>query len=592
MQSAIILAVLTPLALVAAWPLKRLRPAVGRLAVVAPVPALLLATVGGDVAVDLPWLLIGGLWGLDLIGRVFLGFTAAAWLAAGIYARSYLAHDAARPRFELFHLLTMSGNLGVTVSLDVGSFLLFFTLTSFAAYGLITHRREASALEAGRIYMVLVVVGEVLLFWGILLAAQQAGTMRLDELAAGVAVSPQRNQITGLLLVGFGIKVGLMPLHMWLPLAHPAAPTPASAVLSGAIIKTGLLGWLRFLPLGVLSLPEWGAVCVAAGMAGAFLAVVIGVLQTEPKTVLAYSSVSQMGLVTVGIGVALMAPAAWEKILPALLLFALHHAIAKSSLFLGVGVAARARNRRQQWMVMVGLSLSALSLAGLPLTTGFAAKAALKYAAGSSPSLWAEMLAALLPATGLMTALLGARFLWLLWPRADATRGPRALGAKSDVADRPLLPTGVVVPWGVLTALGVVAFFFWRWRGVANDVWYSLAPDKLWQAMGPILLAGGILLVFRTFPAMTARLARITIPAGDLIVPLAWFVGWCRRAGNEWVINRLRAAAAKPRRGMRWLLGPATQRRLERIALLLESDLSAGLLIGVLAVLVFALLMR
>lgn len=582
-QVGLLLTVLVPLALAAAWPIRRFRGAVGPLAVVAPLPALLLAAVGVEAPLELSWLLFGGRWGLDGTGRVFLGFTATVWLAAGLFTRPSLAGDAARDRFEWFHLLTMSGNFGVIIAQDAGSFLLFFALTSLAAYGLITHTREPASFAAGRTYMILVILGEIVLFWGVLLAVDQSGTFRLDKLPSGVAASPLRNSIAGLVLVGFGIKMGVMPLHIWLPLAHPAAPTPGSAVLSGAIIKTGLLGWLRFLPLGEVGLPEWGAVCVVAGVATAFFAVLIGLTQSHPKTVLAYSSVSQMGLITVGIGTALLAPAAWKTISAAMLLYAAHHALTKGALFLGVGVAAaRPVHLWQRRLVMAGLIVSGLSLAGLPLTTGYVAKAALKDTAASAPEAWAEGLHLILPASGVMTALLVSRFLWLVWPGRSESHGS--------------LTAGLLLPWAALTACGILLVFVWRWQQNINPAWLSFAPHSLWSALWPILLAGGILGLLRfrpvgaAHPGWASRLTRIQIPAGDLVVPLTAVVVWGRRVGNAWAVVPLRAAASRRRLGTRRLFRPHSQRHLERISRAMESDLSAGLWLALLAALMLALL--
>jgi hydrogenase-4 component B len=114
----------------------------------------------------------------------------------------------------------------------------------------------------------------------------------------------------GLLAAGFAVKAGIMPLHVWLPLAHPAAPVAASAVLSGALIKAGLIGWLRLLPLGGAAWPGWGTVFVVVGLTTAIAGALIGVAQTRPKVVLAYSSVSQMGIIATLVGVGLLAPAA------------------------------------------------------------------------------------------------------------------------------------------------------------------------------------------------------------------------------------------------------------------------------------------
>jgi hydrogenase-4 component B len=162
------------------------------------------------------------------------------------------------------------------------------------------------------------------------------GTLALVELPARLAGAPGGELAAALLIAGFGVKAGLLGLHVWLPLAHPVAPTPASAVLSGAMVKAGLLGWLRFLPLGTAALPVVGATLVVLGLAGAFLAALAGVLQRDAKTILAYSTVSQMGLLAVGVGLALAEPAAWPLAAAALPLYALHHGCTKAALFLGV----------------------------------------------------------------------------------------------------------------------------------------------------------------------------------------------------------------------------------------------------------------
>lgn len=573
----IMLTVIFPLALVAIWPSRQCRVWVGRLAVWAPIPALVLVLLATELTVELPWLLLGSRWGLDATGRVFLGFTATIWLAAGIFGRTYLQSDPTRERFELFHLLTMAGNLGVIISQDMVSFLLFYTLMSLAAYGLITHNREPDSMRAGRTYIILAVFGEVLLFWAVILTAQQTDTLYFEGLATKLAVSPFRNVIAGLLLVGFGIKLGVMPLHFWLPLAHPAAPTPASALLSGSIIKTGLLGLLRFLPFGAVVMYEWGAVCIIAGIASAFIAVLIGLTQDNPKTVLAYSSVSQMGLLSIGVGAALMAPDAWKMIAAALLLYATHHAVVKASLFLGVGVAqAEMSSRWQRTLVTTGLVMAALSLAGLPLTSGFAAKIALKYSAAATPEPWASAFAWILPLTGVMTTLLVARFLYLVWPSPQHSH-------------RKLAPA-LAISWSVLTAGAVVLFFALRFREVVKPTWVSLAPQTLWAATWPIVAAGGVFLVLRVSSSFRRRLQSIQIPAGDLVVPLTLALAYCRRIWNAVAVTGMSALTYKMHHHLSNSVSAVARQILQYLSQRLENDLATGVLIGLLAIAIFTLM--
>lgn len=576
-ETLLLLTVIVPLALVLLWPARRCRPWVGRFGLLAPLPAILLVTAGEHVVVELPWLLLGTRAAMDTTGQVFLGFTATLWLASGIFARSYLAHDPHRERFELFWLLTMSGNLGLIVAQDMVSFLLFFTLMSFSAYGLITHDRTLESLRAGRIYIVLAIFGEILLFWAAVLAVHQTGSFDFDDLTTGLAGSPLRSVIAGLLLVGFGIKLGMMPLHFWLPLAHPAAPTPASAVLSGAIIKTGLLGMIRFLPLGEVAMYEWGVICVAVGIASAFIGVLIGLTQHNPKTVLAYSSVSQMGLVSIGLGAALMVPEAWPTIRAAILLFAVHHAVTKAALFLGVGVAqTNMASRTSQALVTSGLVLAALALAGLPLTSGFVAKNGLKYAAAAMPEFWALSLVWLVPLTGITTTLLVCRFLYLVRPSRPSSHGQ--------------LSSSMAITWGILTVGPVVLFVSSGAVQAIPATWSSLTLVKVWGATWPLIGAGVLVFVLCVHPSSRARLRKIRIPAGDLIVPVTIVSAWCLRVWNRTVVYSISAMIRAIRGPFTRRVAPHCLQVLIRIEHRVSTDFAAGVLVGLLIVAMFMLM--
>ena len=537
-------------------------------------PALVFLVFGGTGAIEVPWLLLGSRLGVDAVGRVFLGVTAALWLAAGLYARSYLAHDEDRGRFHVFFLLTMTGNLGVAVAQDAASFLAFFTLMSVAAYGLIVHDRQASSLRAGRVYMVMTISGEMLLFVGLVLLAFETRSLAFEGLSAGLAETPRRDLIIGLLLAGFGIKLGVMPLHSWLPMAHPAAPTPASAVLSGAMIKTGLLGLLRTLPLGVVALPGWADVCFVAGITTSLLAALIGTAQRNPKAVLAYSSISQMGLITVGLGAGLAAPAAWPGISSMLLLWVVHHATAKVALFLGVGVAgARLPSRWSRHLVQAGLLVAALSLAGLPLTMGFAAKSALKYSTATVVP-WTAGLVWLLPLTSVTTTLLVSRFLWLVWPARRQGHGD--------------LRAGMAIPWAVLTASVVAGFFFARSQGLVNAAWLSLGPLSVWASVWPMLVAGIVVLLVATRPRVARGLARLNIPEGDIVVPVTAVACWFRREWNRIAVVHLPKWFQTLQQAWHDKTVPVILRWQDRLSQSLENDLSAGLLIAVLVIILFA----
>ena len=377
------------------------------LLILGPLPALLAALslpVGSQL--DLPWLFLGTALGLDATSAIYLLFTAILWLAAGIYSAFAFRGTADAGRFRVMFLLAMAGNLWLIVGQDLFSFYAGFAIMGLAAYGLVIHDGSLAALRAGKVYLVMALFGEMSLFVALVVIAQQTGTTMptpedLTQLS-GLAIA--------LLIIGLGVKAGLVPLHLWLPLAHPAAPIPASALLSGAMIKVAILGWLRFLPVGAIALPEWGGLLAAFGLLTLFYALPIGLVQADPKVILAYSSISKMGLLMLCLGLVLMEPALAPVGVAAISLYAAQHALVKGGLFLGVGLRKQTEPEFLQPVVLAGLVLLALALAGAPLTSGAVAKYALKPVLSGAEWPWVTA-AAVVASVG--TSLLMARFIWV-----------------------------------------------------------------------------------------------------------------------------------------------------------------------------------
>ena len=398
--------------------------------VIAPLPALLAAAiVPVGSSVSLTWLLLGVELGLDDTGRVFLLFSGLLWLVASLYAAGSQASDHKATRFRIFFLLAMAGNLGLIVAQDMVSFYLGFTLMGLAAYGLIAHPASQHARRAARRYLVWTIAGEMLLFVAIvMLAAQHSGVMSFSVLQA----SPPAGLVMLMLLIGFGIKLALPGLHLWLPQAYAVTPTPAVAVLSGSMINAGLLGWLRFLPAGDTALVDWGQVLLAAGITGILFGAMAGLLQRSPRLLLGYSSISKMGVLTSGMGAALAWPETAPVVIAAVVIYAAHHALVKGALFLGLGLVER--DGLRPW-IQVGLVFLALALAGAPLTSGAFAKSVLTSSLPES----AQHLITLLAASAFATTLLMVRFLFLV-------RGLR-------VSKPSPLPTESITAWLMLLAI-------------------------------------------------------------------------------------------------------------------------------------------
>ena len=317
---------------------------------------------------------------LDVPGAMLLGAAALLWIGAGAYASAYLRGAPNAARFAEWWLLTLAGSLGVFIAADLVSFYLTFSVVSLAAYGLIVHDGTPGSRRAGIIYVALAVLGEAFLLMAFVFMAVGVpdGSLLIRDAVAALPGSPWRDPALALLILGFGLKIGLAPLHVWMPLAYTEAPIPAAAVLSGAAVKAGIIGLIRFLPLGA-ALPGWGEALAAAGLFSAFYGVAVGITQHNPKTILAYSSVSQMGLLAAVLGMGL---AAGDPGAASVASFAAaHHMLVKGALFLALGVAVASGAR--PWPVLLPAAVLALSLGGLPLTGGALAKLAVKATLGA-----------------------------------------------------------------------------------------------------------------------------------------------------------------------------------------------------------------
>lgn len=505
-QLLLILGLALPLLAVLACFGRALRDRLWLLLALIPLPALAAALMSimrigsGEVAAvsllfDPSGLAIGLV--VDRPGAVLLGVAALLWAAAGLYAGPMLQVSPHRGRFTVFWLLTLTGSLSVFVTADLLSFYLAYGLVSLAVFGLIAHAGTRFARRATSLYLLLAVLGEIalLLAFVLLAAASPELGLAITSTIAALDGSPWYWITMGLLLVGFALKLALVPVHFWMPLAHTAAPVPASAILSGAAVKAGVIGLIRFLPFEA-GAPHWGYLLLSVGLITAYYAVAIGVTQREVKTVLAYSTVSQMGLIAAATGLALSAgePAA----IALLTLYAAHHLLAKGALFLGVGVVVDGVTRRR-WLVLLPAVLVGLGIAGLPLTGGAAAKLALKPLFDTP---WLGFLAAL-SAAG--STLLMLHFLHRLWLSGEPVE------SRSSGVFRRLLPwwlmalAALLLPWQLPAWLGLGTWQSWLVP--------TLSLAALWKALWPMLLGAlAALALWRWGERLPA------VPPGDILV--------------------------------------------------------------------------
>lgn len=327
---------------------------------------------------------------LDALSAVFLVLLGATSAGISLFAAGYFRHGEGTPPGLLclqYHLFLASMGF-VLLADDAYGFMVAWETMALSSYFLVTTQHRLPEIRrAGFLYLLIAHVGAltILLSFGVLQGDSWQFTF---DAMRGANLSPEWAATAFLLaLFGFGAKAGLVPLHVWLPEAHPAAPSPVSALMSGVMLKIAVYGVLR-VTFDLLGEPTWwwGLVPLAVGLFTAFYGVVFAAVQTDMKRLLAYSSIENIGLVFTGIGLAVVFLGVGMRTAAVLALVAslyhcLNHALMKSLLFLGTGAVLHATGERNlgrlgglihrmpwvAWLTLVG----ALAVAGLPPLNGF-----------------------------------------------------------------------------------------------------------------------------------------------------------------------------------------------------------------------------
>jgi formate hydrogenlyase subunit 3/multisubunit Na+/H+ antiporter MnhD subunit len=481
-----------PLAMLLACMVAGLRRRMPPLLALAPIPALATALFADATPLVLGNARFALSFAVDPPGAMLLFVAAILWIAAGAYATTGLRGASHAGGMVVSWLMTLTGCVGVFLAADIVGFYFLLAVLSVGASGLILQGGTPEALRASAVYLGLALIAEALLLAGLVMLAVVTpdGSLLIQDVAAALPTSPWRDLTLMLLLGGLGMKAGLVPLHFWMPLAYGAAPIPAAAVMSGAVVKASALALIRFLPFDA-GLPDFGLPLAAIGLCGAFYGVAIGITQSSPKIVLAYSSVSQMGFLVAVIGMGLAAGDAGTPL--AASFYAAHHLLVKGALFLAVGVVATTGSRRL-WWVMVPAAILALGIGGLPLTGGALAKLVMKPVLGDGLVEWLATLSAI------GTTLLMLHFLHRL--AASAAQEPSASA-----------PAGCALPWMLMFVSGIgVPWMLYSATGIGN--WYdALQPGILWAALWPVLIGAGLALGLWRWGRYLPL-----IPAGDIVV--------------------------------------------------------------------------
>ena len=316
-----------------------------------------------DFFFRIEWFLFGLEFNVDVIAKQFLFFTSFVWLISAFYAFYTITQE--KKQYFFWFILTFVGNYFLCFSFDVISFYILFSLMSISSFGLILHTQTHKAKQAAFVYIKYAIFGEIIIFIGIVSLVFHFGSFNFYNFTNSQIIFAHL-----LILIGFGIKVGVFLLHSWLPLAHTNAPASASAVLSAVMLKAGVLGWLRFFNETLV----YEQMVVYALMIAGVLGILIGfygLFQDKLKAILAYSSISQMGFVVMMFSLAMYDTSNYQAIITAISFFIIHHAFNKAAIFL---LANEIKRSGLNILNLFIFFVASLSLIGLPFTSGALAK--------------------------------------------------------------------------------------------------------------------------------------------------------------------------------------------------------------------------
>jgi formate hydrogenlyase subunit 3/multisubunit Na+/H+ antiporter MnhD subunit len=489
---------------------------------------------------------------LDPLSRVFLVLLGAASTGVSIFAAGYFRKGQGTAPGVLglqYHLFLASMGF-VLLADDAYAFMVAWETMALSSYFLVTAQHGIPEIRsAGFLYLLIAHLGaiSILLCFGIL----QGGTWQFtfDAMRAADLSPAWAAAAFGLALFGFGAKAGLLPMHVWLPEAHPAAPSPVSALMSGVMLKTAIYGVLR-VTFDLLGDPAWwwGLAPVVLGLATALFGVVFAAVQTDMKRLLAYSSIENIGVLFTGIGLAIVfqgvgMPSLATLSLIAVLYHALNHAFMKSLLFLGTGAVLHATGERNlgrlgglihrmpwvAWLTLVGV----LAIAGLPPLNGFVSEWLLLQAflfSHEVPHQFVNMLlplgAAIIALAAALAAYVMVKFFGVIFlgqPREAALAHAHDAGGYEKVG-LAWLAIGCVLlglfPAQVIGALGAATIQLIGTAPAADaSPWWMLAPLPDRQvSYAPLVLLAVILAVLATTSILVRRVYRRKVrraPAWD-----------------------------------------------------------------------------
>lgn len=279
---------------------------------VALLPAIALVFVPVELCIELPWFQLGTGLGINTGSRWWLAISVVMWGAASTFMTVHGGRGVYHPLTSLL-LLSLTGQMGAVLATDMIGFFAFSTLMGYACIGLLLADTDETTRRAGRIYLVLLIFADILLFEAMVMAEAVTEDLGFANLAQAMSLSKSSDIYLSIVIIGFTLKVGLWPLHIWLPLAYASARPATALLLWIGPVATGLLGAVRWLPLGEVTAPIPGILLQTIGVVTILYVILFGFIRAQLKQLPAYVAIIVTGSFVTGLGVGLSDPALWNK---------------------------------------------------------------------------------------------------------------------------------------------------------------------------------------------------------------------------------------------------------------------------------------
>ena len=382
--------------------------------------------VTGGAGLDIPGIFWGGLhFDVDGFRSIYSIITSVMWAGTTLFAKEYFRHEReGLDRYWLFVILTLGATQGVMLSADLMTTFVFFEILSLTSFTWVIHEETQGAIRAAYTYLFIAIIGGLVLFMGLLLMQATVGTLYFADMRSAIELASTEGvhegamgAVTGTavpagavpiilsaeacrrriltagicILIGFGAKAGMFPVHVWLPKAHPVAPSPASALLSGILTKVGVFGILMTATRAMVTNLTFGTIIFSLGVVTMFLGALLALFSVNLKRTLACSSMSQIGFILVGIGSCVLAHSlfadggeAFVLAYSGTMLHMVNHSLLKLVLFMCAGTVVMNIHAldlnairgygRNKLPLKISFLLGAVGIGGVPFFNGYVSK--------------------------------------------------------------------------------------------------------------------------------------------------------------------------------------------------------------------------